>query len=533
MNNMNNMNNNVGLESLFKNSRENANPRRNSKASKKNLRRSQSNMRTQKRKAHLVKGESQKTHPHLWPQTKGPKIEIIKTFKSNSRTEAIITLAKLETKNKANILNNSTDIFVIKKKQILNRMLSDKKKNDIYKRFTIECSIYEILMQFIIRNISPHVISGGICEKETDTENDYLSIYNETFNPEHYDVIFLKDFIIRYIQNPLFENALINILFQVVYTLRCFNIINLNHNDLHVGNILIFIDKENNILNSEFTLQKYNKYTFDDNTLELLDLGIYAFIFDFDGSNKNKADDPVNQKLKVEIKQPDYGNAYENSIYNNQTNNYADIYKLLFDIFNDIFLIINKKLISDIILGQNCKIFFKLLAYFIYLKFSKNSNITESSILFVNYLLGIKPTEIYDKTIFKILWSLYKHSILFTFKENIDDIRETKDKIDELIETNTDDIEKNLQNNTLNDIIMYIQLIGITSLARYGIMTTITGQTFIPKPEMMMEPKRFLLYIAAELHTLQETLKGDPKFRNESSPDLTQENQYSTANIFN
>ena len=530
---MNNMNNNVGLERLFGNSRENANPRINSKASKKNLRRSQSSMRTQKRKAHLVRGESQKTHPHLWPKTKNPNVEIIKKFKSDSRTEAIIELIKLETKNKANILNNSTDIFMIKKTQTLNSMLSDEERLEIYKRFTIECSIYEMLIQFIIRNISPHVISGGICEEETDTGNNYLSIYNETFNPEYYDVIFLKDFIIKYIEKPLFENALINILFQLVYTLRCFNIINLNHNDLHVGNILIFIDKENNIFNPEFTLQKYNKYTFDDNTLELLDLGIYAFIFDFDGSNKNKADDPVNQKLKVEIKQPDYGDAFKNSIYNNQTNNYADTYKLLFAIFNDIFLIISKQSISDIILGQNCKIFFKLLAYFIYLKFPEDPNITESSILFVNYLLGTKLIEKYDKIIFEILWSLYKHAKLATFKDNIDVIGETKDNIDELIEINKNDIDIAISSNTIDVLFIAKELTEIPSLKSYGIMTTRTGQTYIPNPEMMMEPKQFLLYIADELHTLQETLKGDPKFRNESSPDLTQENQYSTANIFN
>ena len=72
-----------------------------------------------------------------------------------------------------------------------------------------------------------------------------------------------------------------------------------------------------------------------------------------------------------------------------------------------------------------------------------------------------------------------------------------------------------------------------SNMDKYGILSRSTGDTFIPNSNDMMEPKQFLLYIADELHTLQETLKGDPKFRNESSPDLTQENQYSTANIFN
>jgi hypothetical protein len=118
----------------------------------------------------------------------------------------------------------------------------------------------------------------------------------------------------------------------------------------------------------------------------------------------------------------------------------------------------------------------------------------------------------------------------------------TKDGIDKLILNNQTIIMEKIKSfdkkTPLYKILSTITpnttfLCKSSNMDKYGILSRSTGDTFIPNSNDMMEPKQFLLYIADELHTLQETLKGDPKFRNESSPDLTQENQYSTANIFN
>lgn len=75
---------------------------------------------------------------------------------------------------------------------------------------------------------------------------------NETGSDVNEDIISLKDFlnstkylnIFRTISKQLNLKILLNICFQVLYTLEVFNRIGLKHNDLH-GNILLLIKKDN------------------------------------------------------------------------------------------------------------------------------------------------------------------------------------------------------------------------------------------------------------------------------------------------
>ena len=273
---------------------------------------------------------------------------------SNTRTKSTITIAKLKKKknNNSNSKNNNSEQYYLLKK--ISILFADKgKKMHKLHRYNVEWQIYKMLKQFIFRNISPHVITGGdhySNEDKIKNKTDYY-IINETFdditNPKIYDILTLYDFILKYLNNPKFKFAIINILFQLVYTLSCFNLINLTHNDLHPGNILLFIYKENNIFNPDFTLKNTNTYKYelgtDETEIKLFDLGINAYIFDFDGSNKNEATNPnIVAEFKKPINQPKYYTASQKIQYNNQNNNFLDIFKLLFVLINYILNLLKK-----------------------------------------------------------------------------------------------------------------------------------------------------------------------------------------------
>jgi hypothetical protein len=323
---------------------------------------------------------------------KNTKEILIYSFTPRTRTAPNIEIIKLNNKSKkSNIFNNTSPEFLIKKTQIL-QLPIDINSNLVGIRFDIEYKIYQMLLQFLIRNISPHVITGAKNSIISIGDKLQLIMYNETFSPEAFHVMNLTNFIAKYAfedNDEFFEQAFINVFFQIVYTLRCFNLINLKHNDLHTDNILIFINKQNSILSSNFKLKKYNKYTFDGHTIELLDLGIYAFIFDFDGANKNVGGIDISENLRMEIKQPNFTDPIGKSLYNTENNNYADIYKCLFYIVKTL-----KHFISNIChdvglikkIGKKYLILFKLLANFIYLKFPEEPNLEDSSSNFINFI---------------------------------------------------------------------------------------------------------------------------------------------------
>lgn len=222
--------------------------------------------------------------------------------------------------------------YLVKKIDLLGVNPSDTK--DKQKSFDIESAIYKCVSELVYKNITPHVITGGdvkICDTGI---KKFGFIINETFNQDHYHVFSLEEFMDTYIKNPMITNdpiitkIMIHIMFQLVYTLKCFARINLKHNDLHTGNILLFISKTHNIFQG-WAPQKYNTYVYNENEdkVDLIDIGIKVCIFDFDGANKNKADTAINE-LNVEVHQ--FNDSPYGKIFLSRENNpYSDLFKLV------------------------------------------------------------------------------------------------------------------------------------------------------------------------------------------------------------
>jgi hypothetical protein len=211
---------------------------------------------------------------------------------------------------------------------------TDEKEVKKQKSFDIESAIYKCVSHLVYKKITPHVITGGdqkICDGKVIK---YGFIINETFNQDHYHVFSLEEFMDTYIKNPMITNdpiitkIMIHIMFQLVYTLKCFARINLKHNDLHTGNILLFISKTHNIF-QHWAPKKYNTYVYNENEdkVDLFDIGIKVCILDFDGANKNKADTAINE-LNVEVHQ--FNDSPYGKIFLSRENNpYSDLFKLV------------------------------------------------------------------------------------------------------------------------------------------------------------------------------------------------------------
>jgi hypothetical protein len=88
-------------------------------------------------------------------------------------------------------------------------------------------------------------------------------------------------------------DMILNIMFQVIYTLHCFVKIDFKHNDLHTGNIFILKRKDNMLDNPKLPEQFKRRYTFDlpdgsKKSVLIENLGLDVRIFDFDRSVKAK-----------------------------------------------------------------------------------------------------------------------------------------------------------------------------------------------------------------------------------------------------
>ena len=197
-----------------------------------------------------------------------------------------------------------------------------------YEPVICESLIYKYLNRAIKYNISPHIIQyygSNFITYETITKNmskndiklleeSYLEkniklnknsvfyIQNTKYDIE-YDIITLEKLLdkIKLLLNKdiilSIKNVLDIILFQVFYTLECFKIMGVKHNDLHNGNILIYIRK-NGAVNTISKLienyrmfieaKKFNRYIYKDETFDIPDIGVYVKIYDFDFSCKFK-----------------------------------------------------------------------------------------------------------------------------------------------------------------------------------------------------------------------------------------------------
>ena len=168
---------------------------------------------------------------------------------------------------------------------------------------------------------------------QTINSNYFFAMLNET--GAEGEVIPFMSFLKKYYKNPQLKEIIFNLLFQILYTLECFNRMSMKHNDLHLYNIMVILKKKN-LTNSDSYDKFYRKFIYTDKkgkkkTLFLPNIGIEVRIFDFDRSCKYK---------KTKLSQKIYSKFIEKDTYQNcEENKYCDTYRLLYLIhkyFNDI-----------------------------------------------------------------------------------------------------------------------------------------------------------------------------------------------------
>ena len=262
-------------------------------------------------------------------------------------------------------------IFPIKKDRILYLINSAKNntKNNAQnieniklkiakERFLMEYNFYKMMKILVKTNTTPYCIIGSdfdICQSNEDKNYVNYIMINEAeleFN-ENFETRNLVSFINAYnedLTQPQF-NAL---LFQIVYTLCVFQRLGIQHNDLHLENILVYF-KYNNETNTNNTKPNtYNKFVFNDNKSVLIEN--YSFeirIFDFDRSLKKKTNTSIPEIDKEYYTSIDSlsssASAFEKATNGNLTKMpfKQDIYKVLSSLYIEIYNQMIYSLISD------------------------------------------------------------------------------------------------------------------------------------------------------------------------------------------
>ena len=263
--------------------------------------------------------------------TSAKNITVLSNMKTGSGTYVIRVNGKKESKyeNKQ---------FVVKYTPMIGEIHKIKSKN--------ECLIYKYIRNLIKDDICPFLYYGFICEfidnKDIDQIDPILfNIINpkdnsgkinitqvvilSTNNNNDTNSLTLEKLLLK--QEFEYENLLI-ILFQIMYTLKCFQQIGLKHNDLHFGNIIIeqrknpiVIDKDNNTI---------NKYIIGDKEYNIPNVNYTVKIFDFDLSEKFNRDNLKNEYQDItEFKSIDYSKSYSNTYLNNEDNIMFDLLKVI------------------------------------------------------------------------------------------------------------------------------------------------------------------------------------------------------------
>jgi len=129
-----------------------------------------------------------------------------------------------------------------------------------------EVKIYNYLNALRILKVCNHIVLHNDCAIYQDKDNKKtLLMLNETLTKDE-EVVSLRDFIRIHVANnniTYMEKILPTLLFQLMYTLECLVRAKVKHNDLHLGNVLVFIDNTNIITNPhefEDSKLKYDKY---------------------------------------------------------------------------------------------------------------------------------------------------------------------------------------------------------------------------------------------------------------------------------
>jgi hypothetical protein len=220
-------------------------------------------------------------------------------------------------------------------------------------RFENECKIYTLMRKLIEDNVCPFVYYAFECKNKEDYNDTLKNIFTDatkptaTPKPKHIYMSVLKTSKIskklmsidKLVNEKLTEIEFLVIVFQIMYTLKCFSIIGLKHNDLHTGNIMVEIDENVNVP------YKYNIFLYNGKTYKIPITKHTIKIFDFDLSLKfERKGKNLKTKYEESYKSIDYNKLFKYTIFLKSTDTNIETYDML-NIFLRFFMIIN---ISDI-----------------------------------------------------------------------------------------------------------------------------------------------------------------------------------------
>ena len=379
-------------------------------------------------------------------------MEIINSYnellKNNNNFNNIFTKNRLNVNLTSTKFKNNTKIFTVNgastnsklknKKFIIKKtkLLNDKNQIDYHNKNSSnnECIIYKYIRNLVKYNICPFIYYGLECK----IEGNYNVLVVNTFQGEDTKLKTLEEILNLLIVSSehlkrLDLQEFYIILFQIMYTLKCFNLVGIKHNDLHLGNILVEINPKYNENNTKLNtnVYEYNRYVIDETTFNIPICKYTVKIYDFDFSIKYKRDDYnlSNNKTFKEcfednktenFKDINFQEIYGKESYLNQIDNINfDLLKLLFIIYNELQTALNlllktshnKKVSNTIIFIQDILTFI-------------NTLFDDQKPNFSNlYLDKDKDKDKdYNKKDYDINYNFNKMSLFLNYIKSIDDI---------------------------------------------------------------------------------------------------------------
>jgi hypothetical protein len=260
---------------------------------------------------------------------------------------------------------SGSEVFIVKgkKDKFKNKNFIIKKtfieKNNFFTKNKTqnECILYKYIRNLVKYNICPFIYYGFQCKTKnnlytnhdvqflilnTNQKNTYLKTIHNMINP-----------LLSYNNDNNLEDFYI-ILFQIIYTLKCFDLIGLKHNDLHFGNIFLEINKNNKKINNSIKEQnKFTKYIIDGKSYDIPNINYTVKIYDFDYGSKNNRDKLNTQNNKEfkpnfkdnkvkEFNPLDFKNKYSTTFLNNEDSVNFDLLKVLFELYKRTLKLKNK-----------------------------------------------------------------------------------------------------------------------------------------------------------------------------------------------
>lgn len=202
-------------------------------------------------------------------------IEIWSKSEKHSVSNTVIVEAEIKMSKELSEYENYNNTVIIKI-QVKKKLVYSKEyksvdilKGGIDNSLTVEKQIYEYLQIFAIDNISPNIIGylGYFECKELSFGEEVLEQLNiRTEDVDSFGLLILRKSngipLYKFFDSiDIQEIDIVKILFQIIYTLKCFENIKLIHNDLHAGNILVEILDDEEQLNYSINGPIYSFYT--------------------------------------------------------------------------------------------------------------------------------------------------------------------------------------------------------------------------------------------------------------------------------